>query len=502
MIDEYIQAAQNLATGRQLRPLEAASRELVNQQLHPFMAEAHPGLPWPHSLIGDVPLFQGWRECGLVNIQPGGGKTSGFVIPQANAAPGFCAITSNKADGYREICELRSGPGRTVWLLDAMGLLGKEQECYLNPLAYVVDDVTADELALVIVNAESQNNSRNSAEQREDIQFGPMGRTLLQAAILAAALRRKTLADVHRKVMLRGKEHQKAAADGEGATIISVLEEHGWDELAQAVMAYRSLPERTRMSAWATCDRMVRDLGFKHNAAWTTPRPELRELDIKDLLHSRDTVFLVSRRGPGGAGFIVMAFMQFLKREAEKLAAVSGGRLPVPGVLLLDEICNIAAWPTLPDDLSFFGSIGLPTNVFIQGLDQAQRTWGKDGAEQLQRNANISYTGGGETAQHVRDESATLGDALLSAGDSKQSDAFSFLHKSSSRNRQWRAVLTPAQLANMPKRLGILRAQELPRPCLARVQLWHERPENHSHTKPARTKTHTTPAPGGSIWTR
>lgn len=488
----YTAAARRLSRGAALDPLGAKARSAHNQTLHPFMAADFPGLPWPASLAGDKPLFQGARECGVVNIQPGGGKTSGFVIPQADAAPAGLVFTGNKADGVKEITQIRSGPGRTVYEIDPMNILGHGQHCYFNPLDYVHDDVTANELAKIIADADQANNTRNSGQAGEDRQFGPAGRNLLAAALLGAALTGRNLAMVHKWIVIRGKDPDQDRTH-EGELIIRALRDQQWTSMADSVEALRSLPERTRMSVWATCDRMVQDLAYRHNQAWTTPTKNLHGINLDHFLTSRDTLMLISAKGTGGAGFIVMAIIHFLRKRAEKLAGASGGRLPLPLVMLLDEVCNIVAWPSLPDDLSYFGSLGIMTNLFFQGFDQGTRVFGTDGMKQIIKTANMRWIGGGEDANVARDYSATIGDYEKKVRSSQRRGLIETGH---STTLQTRPILTPSQIANMPKGLGLLYAQELPGPCLGKIIGWHER----NHTPPVDVQS-TETSRKDSLWT-
>lgn len=473
----YTAAARRLSHGRALDSLGPKARAAHNQTLHPFMAEEFPGLPWPASLVGDKPLFQGARECGVVNIQPGGGKTSGFVIPQAAAAPGALVFTGNKADGVKEITAIRSGPGRTVYEIDPMNILGHGQHCYINLLDYIHDDVTANDLAKIIADADQANNTRTSGQAGEDRQFGPAGRNLLAAALLAAALTGKTLAIVHKWIVIRGKDPDQDRTH-EGEIIIRALRDHHWTSMADSVEALRSLPERTRMSVWATCDRMVQDLAYRHNQAWTTPAKDLPGINLDHFLNSRDTLMLISAKGTGGAGFIVMAIIHFLRKRAENLAGASGGRLLMPLVILLDEVCNIFAWPSLPDDLSYFGSLGIMTNLFFQGFDQGTRVFGADGMKQIIKTANMRWIGGGEDANVARDYSSTIGDYEKKVHTHQ---GHGILSTKRSTTLQTRPILTPSQIANMPKGLGLLYAQELPGPCVGKITGWHERNHNASN---------------------
>lgn len=500
----YEKAAHRLAHGRALAPLQAKARTKDARQKHPFMLDPGPGLPWPIPMDGlQEPLYQGWRECGVINIQPGGYKTTAFVIPQAAAAPGALLLTSNKIDGVAETVALRTGVGRTIWRIDPQGIEGVPQGCTVNLLRYVHDDVTATELATVLSDASSANNTRSDSQKSDDAHFGPAGIRLVSYAILAAALDGHPISTVERWIVVgegafpegspealanEGARTRDVIATGQDA-IAAALEKHGWNQWAAATRAIKGQPEKTRGSLWATAARMVQDLGYQHNIAWTTPNSSLPELELEAFLYSKDTLIMLSKKGAGGAGFIVTSLLQALVKQAERTAADSGSRLPVPLVMLLDEICNIVQWPELPDKLSFFGSLGIVTNLFIQGFDQGIRTYGKQGMGQLWKSANIRWLGGGEDDTVLRGFSATVGDydkAVISTSSR------GWMETTTSKSTQQRPILTVAELANMPKGYGLLTAQDLPQPCLAKVQPWFHNPELLALISPDST---TTPTP-------
>lgn len=490
---KYVHAGKHLARGRDLQPLMVQSRTEANRGRHPFMAD-HPGLPWPASFLGSKPLYQGWRECGIVNIQPGGGKTSGFVVPQAAAAPGACVYTTNKWDGVREVIEVRKHLGGLVYMFDAMGILGIEQECYFNPLIYVTNDVEAKELANIIADADLANNSRDDQQQTEDAQWGSQGRKVLTAAVLAAALVGETLAKVHEWVIFRGRnksDNKKVVAESE--VVIDILDKHNYSAMADELRSLREIVDRTRDGVWFTANRMVQDLAFHHIRAWSSPARGLIPIDLTAILNSKDTLILASKKATGGAGLLVMAIIHYLKSEAQRQAAATGGTLSVPLVMLLDEVCNIVAWPSLPDDLSFFGSLGIVVNLFVQGFDQAERQWSSAGLGQIVKSCNMRFLGGGESEQVARAYSAIIGEydrksiSIQSRG---------FMDSSQSVTKQPTPILTPSLIHQMPKGLGLLYAQELPKPTLALVVGWHEQHDlifDEAH--------HVTQQKDASIWT-
>lgn len=391
--------AKRLATGSQLAPLKARKRGKEAAQLHPNAVDLVPGQRVGTTAAGrNSVLYQGWRDLGACCMGPGSGKTSCFVIPRMAAAPGPALMTSNKVDGVAEVIAARYPLG-TIWLFDPNKIYRQSDrpDFTFNPLSEIHGTEDAVRLASWIITASSKNNSTTGEQAKEDAQFGPSGESCVAWALLAASLTGKTLADVHGWI-----------AKGAYEAIKNILSDHGYERPAVEMGGFDKWPDRTRGSLVATTQRMCRDLVHEAILAWTTPTAGIRHFDPAAFIEGRQTMILLSERGPGGAGAVITAMIKAICNAAIKKTP-GQARLTVPLVGELDEVANIVPWPTLPQDFSHFGSRGLCFTVYLQGWSQGCGEWGVKGMETLWQMAGIRVIGSNDEPAWLEGISKLIG---------------------------------------------------------------------------------------------
>ncbi|NMR31880.1 type IV secretory system conjugative DNA transfer family protein [Crystallibacter degradans] len=390
--------AGRLATGARLSSLTEKHRARESRQLHPDAENLPPGQKLGYTLAGKRQmLFSGYRQTGLSIIPPGGGKTSACVIPRMAGAPGAALMTSNKIDGVPEVIAARHNLGR-IWIFDPNRIYrtADRPDFIFNPLSLVEDTVTAMELASVIITAAKKNNPRDG-DGKDDAHFGPAGETCLAWALLAAAIEKKPLSVVHEWM-----------ARGDLVRIRDILEDAGYDSAAADMFGFSKWPDRTRGSLIATTQRMCRDLSQSTFRDWTTPAPGIDEFDPTKFLGSKDTLILLSERRPGGTGAVITAIVKSITTAARNQAP-GAARLLVPLVAELDEVANIVPWPSLPEDFSYFGSLGLCFTVYLQAYAQGVGEWGENGMRTLWQTAGFRLVGANEETAFTRGLSETIG---------------------------------------------------------------------------------------------
>ena len=390
--------AGRLASGHQLASLTEKHRARETSQLHPAADNLPPGQKLGHALAGKWQmLYSGYRQTGLSIIPPGGGKTSACVIPRMADAPGAALMTSNKIDGVPEVIAARHNLGR-IWIFDPNGiyLAQKRPDFIFNPLSLVHDTVTAMELAAVIITAAKKNNPRDG-DGKDDAHFGPAGETCLAWALLAAAIEKKPISAVHEWM-----------ARGELVQIKEILEDAGFDAAAADMFGFSKWPDRTKGSLIATTQRMCRDLSHNTFRDWTTPTAGIDEFDPTKFLDSKDTLILLSERRPGGTGAVITAIVKSITTAARNQAPGTA-RLRVPLIAELDEVANIVPWPSLPEDFSYFGSLGLCFTVYLQAYAQGVGEWGENGMRTLWQTAGFRLVGANEETTFTRGLSETIG---------------------------------------------------------------------------------------------
>ncbi|WP_423185039.1 type IV secretory system conjugative DNA transfer family protein [Arthrobacter sp. NyZ413] len=401
--------AGRLATGQQLAPLMGKAMRKDATNLHPHAQGIAPGQVLGVPAAGRAAvLYQGWRDLGVCIMGPGTGKTSCCVVPRILNAPGSALMTGNKVDGVAQVIAGRHHLG-PVWVWD-LGKIFRQPDTpdfIFNPLAQVRGTEDAMRLASWLITASAKNNPRTETEAKDDAHFGPAGESCLAWMLLAAAKTGKTLAHVH-----------DWASKGALLLVSNLLDDLGYTRPAAEVAGYDKWPDKTRGSLVATVQRMCRDLVHEAILPWTTPTPGIREFDPAGFLQGRQTLIMLSERGPGSAGAIITALVNAITRTAIR-ETPGEARLKVPLVGELDEIANIAAWPSLPKDFSYFGSRGLCFTVYLQAYSQGVSEWGENGMKTLWQTAGIRLLGASEEDTFTQGISQRLGTWEKPTGEGK-----------------------------------------------------------------------------------
>jgi len=189
-------------------------------------------------------------------------------------------------------------------------------------------------------------------------------------------------------------------------------------------------------------------------------------------VRSSDTLFLVSKEGRGSLAPLTTALAAAVCEAAETLSTRSGGRLPVPLVLLLDEVANVCRWDQLPNLYSHYGGRGIILMAFLQNWSQGVNVWGQYGMQAMLDAANVFVYGGG-----VRDTS-------FLARLSQMVDKYRYMNVSTSRstgghttNRSEASeeILSVGDLSSVPPGKAVVFASGM-RPTLVNLVQWMDGP--------------------------
>lgn len=378
-------AARLLNQRRKVNGLREKARTEEAQRLHPGLANIAPGLQV--GVFGNRRrdcVYQGWRECGLYIFAPGRGKTFGQVVPHMIEAPGAAVMTSNKVDGVREVLAGRLGNGtRKAFILDPGGIHTDGKPTFtIDLLGQIHTMRDARELARIL---EDANTPDESAGKGDDRQFGPAGRAMLAAFLLAAAID----PSVNLETVYEWLSTMNAL------TPAKVLADHGQRGPANKLLGITKQPEKTMGSTFAVAQRMAEALSDDDMLTWTTPTPGIPAFSPQDFVRSRDTLILLSQDDDAAGGALVAATVRAVCKTAEQYAAANGGRLPVPLVLELDELANIVRWRGLPKAASHYGSKGIVVNGYLQSYQQGVLVFGQGGMDAYKDACSIRVYGGG-----------------------------------------------------------------------------------------------------------
>ncbi|NUR97925.1 MAG: type IV secretory system conjugative DNA transfer family protein [Kribbellaceae bacterium] len=292
------------------------------------------------------------------------------------------------------------------------------------------------------------------------------------------------------EMALRGLLHA-AAIDGAG-----VAQLYRWSlEPASAIEAVTILNRSTDAAeGWGdTLDGIVRMDGRTRDAVWAGVRsalsaladPAVRKsfdpadgegLDPKTFITNRGTIYLLGTgTGASATSAFIAALLEDITETARQLAADNpGGRLEPPLALILDEIANLCAVPSLPSLMADGGGSGISTLVVIQSLAQARDKWGEQAAAAMWDAATLRLIlGGSAQPRDLQDLAAVCGDRDEEIRNwSRGPDGKRTITTSTRRI----PILPPDVIRTLPLGTGILLARTAP-PILLNMTPWPARPD-------------------------
>lgn len=389
-------------------------------------------------------LYGTYEWCQVWIMGPRAGKTRGVAVPQIVEHGGAVAATSNKRDIVYSTLGPRSELGR-CWILDPQDIFRSGEKFWWNPLTYVTDLERAEKLATI------WRDSRTGADLgAEDPFFGPEALSLLTGLVMAAAL-----GDEPATRILTWLQYPDGGPGGLSDPA-EILRDHGYTAAADDLVSVRDLVPETRDGIYGGARSAVRWMRNPKFTQWITPPAEgsaAVEFSAHDFVRSTQTIYMLSKDGPGSARALVGALTVALHAAGQELAEQSGDRVPTPVLFMLDECANIVRWGELPSLFSYSGSLGLILVVILQSRAQGWKCWGKEGFNEMWSAANVAFAGRG-----LRDEEHLSALSQL-VGDRQRYDhsrSVSVGHSSRSTSVKEERILTEADLLAMPRGRGVL----------------------------------------------
>lgn len=424
------------------RHIEPLLRESVAKKASAFGLDAdrYPGQRLARTVSTKRDVYASWEDVTCNIWGPRTGKTTSQAVPLVIAAPGAVVATSNKrdlVDGTRLVRERRTG--QRTWVFDPLNICGADKDMWWNPLSYITGPGFSESTyqrgkAL----AEIFMDGSKKPDAREDAFFSGKSRELVTWLVIAAALGNRPLTDIYDWVT--------AEVDD---TAVRILEQFGQPRGARAVDATISLNPETKAGVFSGALQAVEWLADPTLVEWTQPSGHRREFRPEMFVKSRETLYSVSREGTG-AGPLVTALTVITMKAAETYANESGGRMPTPMVMVLDEAANVCRWNQLPDMYSHYGSKGLCVHTILQSWSQGVRVWTEAGMKQLWDASNVRIYGGGtvETG-YLEQLSQVIGDHYV---DSRQSSSGKGGRSTSTTYASnQRRIATVAELSALPR---------------------------------------------------
>lgn len=394
------------------------------------------GLPIARTVMQPRELYSSFEDVCIVIAGPRTGKTTSWVVPRILAAPGAVIATSNKRDILDSTRYVRQARGHLKsWIFDPQNIASTRQEWWWNPLTYVRSIADAQDLAKVFDDCVREPGGTKNAY------FDTEGRNLVANLLMAASL--KDGADITQVIRWLNNPQ-----DDEPAML---LRDHGYAMAAESVDAQYNLVAETRSGVFGTAQQLVSFLTNEHVVKWVTPPKGgyIPHFDTDAFVRSNDTLYLLSQEGKGNATAIVTALTVAVNEAAKEFSQTSGGRVPTPIYICLDEAANVCKWGELPDMYSHFGSRGVCVDTILQSWSQGKDVWGEAGINKLWSASNVKVYGGGVSeVQFLQTVSELIGDHYI---DSRQvSSSMQGTSVSTARESVQRRIYPVADLAALP----------------------------------------------------
>ncbi|WP_316528085.1 type IV secretory system conjugative DNA transfer family protein [Kitasatospora brasiliensis] len=458
--------ASHLATLHQVRDLTPKHAARTATRLRASLSDVRPRDVAPRDrgvLLGDhlptrVELRGSDEDTYLALMAPRAGKSTAVAIPIAEEAPAALLMTSNKPDVYAATLASRARAG-TTWPFDTQGVARIQRSWWWDIVAEAETLDRAERLAGHFVNqVKSDAADPFWAQGAGDLLTGFLRAAWWDGATVRDVLR--WLADPRERAPLR------------------ILHQHE-EVLAEQVDSSINIAEETQSGIYQNARTAVSALRDENVLAWMLPdrhRPQFRP---EEFALSRDTLYLLSKKG-GAASAVVAALADSVLTAAAEAGERHGGRLPEPMRAVLDEAANICRIEDLPDLYSHLGSRGITPVTILQSYRQGVKAWGEVGMDALWGAATKKIIGVGlDDPRFVADIATLVGNHDITRGSYSKSRGGG----STSVTEHREQILEPARIRAMKRGTALLLSTGMP---VARIALrpWYDE-DTMAHLGPA-----------------
>lgn len=363
------------------------------------------GVPLGRSVAYHVALYgtYEWTQVWIMGMRAG--KTRRIAVPQILGHRGPVIATSNKDDIHDYTRGPRSELGR-VWVNDPQEVVGDPASWWWNPLSFVTTVERAEQLVAIWAASRTAEDTAGV-----DPYFEPEGRSLAATLLIAAARGGEWITRL--PDWLTGELPEPGVPDP-----TDILRGHGFTQMAKDIEKLLRLDKGQRDGVYGTAASFFRWLRDPRYVQWVAPvggaadsRPQF---DPTAFVTTSDTLYLLSKEGPGSARAITGALVAAVYAAGEDLARRQGGRCRTPVLFVLDEAANVCRWPDLPNVYSHAGGRGMVIVTILQAPSQGEETWGRLGFKKLWSFTNILGIGRGlNDVDALSDLSRLIGDRQI-----------------------------------------------------------------------------------------
>ncbi|MEV5985508.1 TraM recognition domain-containing protein [Streptomyces sp. NPDC052051] len=450
-----------MAKQKDIEPLMAKAITAKARSLRPSLKSAkHIDARETGILLGNLQgtrheVRMGYEDVAVAIMAPRSGKTTSLAIPSILAAPGPVLLTSNKAagDAFTATIDARAAVGRT-WSMDPQQIAHAERAMWWNPLSDAKTLDGAGRLAGHFLAASVD------ASQQGDF-WSKAGSNILSQLFLAAALDERPITDVMAWLAFPADR-----------TPLDILRDHKFAAVAAQLKGTVEGPPETRDGIYETTCQYAAALLNSEIAAWVTPQKNVPEFKPSEFVTSKDTLYLLSKDGGGGASALIAACADSVMRAATAQAERAGGRLDPPMLAILDEAANVCKISDLPDLYSHLGSRGIIPITILQSYRQGQKVWGDAGMDAMWSASTIKVIGSGIDDPDFADKlSRLIGDHDVETTSTSTSES----GKSTSVSMRQQRIMAADAIRALPKGTALCFATGM-RAAMLDLRPWYLEP--------------------------
>jgi type IV secretory pathway TraG/TraD family ATPase VirD4 len=443
----------------------AVGRRQVVRRGHTARPQA-PGRS-PHeagTLLGHSRGRECWAsvEDSIMDVgPPRSGKGLHQIISAIIDAPGAVVTTSTRPDNLVATLDLRRAIG-PVAIFDPQGL-GRVEGIRWSPVRGCENPTTA----MVRASGLAAGAGFTKGGVTDGAFWHGQTEMALRGLLHAAAIDDAGIAQLYRWSL-------EPASAIEAVTILNRSDDaaEGWGDTLDGIVR---MDGRTRDAIWAGVRSALSALADPAVRRSFDPPPG-EGLDPATFIRERGTIYLLGTgAGASATSSFIAALLEDITESARELAAHNpGGRLEPPLALVLDEIANLSAVPSLPSLMADGGGSGISTLVVIQSLAQARERWGEQAAAAMWDAATLRLIlGGSAQPRDLQDLAAVCGERDEEVRNwSRGPDGA----RTTSTSTRRIPILPPDVIRTLPFGTGILLARTAP-PILLNITPWTDRPD-------------------------
>lgn len=392
---------------------------------------------------------------------PRSGKGLHQVIGAVIDAPGAVVTTSTRPDNLAATLELRRDIG-PVAVFDPQGL-GRAEGIRWSPVRGCENPTTA----MVRASGLAAGAGFTKGGVTDGAFWHGQTEMALRGLLHAAALDDTGIDQLYRWSL-------EPASATEAVTILNRSDDaaEGWGDTLDGIVR---MDGRTRDAIWAGVRSALSALADPAVRRSFDPPPG-QGLEPASFIRERGTIYLLGTgAGASATSAFIAALLEDITETARQLAAHNpGGRLEPPLALVLDEIANLCAVPSLPGLMADGGGTGISTHVVIQSLAQARERWGEQAAAAMWDAATLRLIlGGSAQPRDLQDLAAVCGERDEEIRNwSRGPDG----GRTTSTSTRRIPILPPDVIRTLPFGTGVLLARTAP-PILLTMTPWTDRPD-------------------------